>query len=89
MLLVNGGEISGRIVIALIAILRNFGRFVLFTTRAKTYPKNVPHILTAAASLRLFHNAFSVYALRKFFLSNSAEIRPFEKNAVYKSVMTG
>jgi len=36
MLLVNGGEMSGKIVIALIIILNNFGRFVLFTTSAKT-----------------------------------------------------
>ena len=36
MLLVNGGEMSGKIVIALIIVLNDLGRFVLFTTSAKT-----------------------------------------------------
>ena len=57
MLLVKGGEISGRIVTAATNQRRGAGRCILVTARAKTKPRKVPIAATVTASQMLFMRA--------------------------------
>ena len=52
MLLVKGGDISGRIVTAANKPLKKGGREVLVTAKAKIYPRTVPVTATAVARIR-------------------------------------
>ena len=89
MLLVNGGDIRGRVVTPPMNHFIQEGMEIRVTAKAYRYPRKVPDAETAVASQMLLRKALRKYQPSRIAARFEKEIRPSTTNAVRNSLSAG